>query len=405
LKKEYFSFALKSIRRRRVRSWLTMIGIFIGIASVVSLIALGQGVKKAVIGQFDVLGKDKLFLSPGSDLLSSYAVGNSFFTEKELALVEKSPGVSRATGMVYSFSAAKYKNEIKYTTVMGLPTDENPEYLKALNIQIHEGRFIKDGEKGKAIIGSLLVLPKEFFQKAANIGDSIEINGNKFEIVGIMAPIGNPVDDSSILISLSEAQEILGKQGQIDMIVAQATDISRMNSTSTAITKALRRYRGLREGDEDFSIATSEQLIDSFNVVLDVVQFVVLGIAAISLVVGGIGIMNTMYTSVLERTKDIGIMKAVGAKNSDILFIFLIEAGILGIAGGLIGLGLGIGLAKFFEAVAAVALKTNLLVAQFSITLIIGSLLFSFFVGVLSGILPAKQASGMKVTESIRFRL
>ena len=406
MKSEYFSFALKSIRRRRVRSWLTMIGIFIGIASVVSLIALGQGVRQAVIGQFDAMGKDKIIISPGSQLLSSFT-SSSYFTDRELSIIQRTGGVKQAAGLIYMTSSVKHGNEVKYTTVTGLPTEKNDiDFFKTMqNIQIQQGRYLQPGDTNKANVGSMFANPKDFFQKPVRIGDKIEINGREFEVVGIMAPIGNPSDDTSIAIPLDEARSLFGRKDQLDMIIAQANDAEEVDSVASAIKRNLRKYRGLQEGKEDFSVDTSKQLMDSFNVILNAVQFVILGIAAISLIVGGIGIMNTMYTSVLERTKDIGIMKAVGAKNSDILLIFLMEAGLLGLAGGAIGLGLGVLLAKLVENVAVVAMKTTLLKPQFSLLLIIGSLLFSFFVGVISGLFPARQAAKMKAAESIQFRL
>ncbi|PIU30561.1 ABC transporter permease [Candidatus Woesearchaeota archaeon CG07_land_8_20_14_0_80_44_23] len=383
-----------------------MIGIFIGIASVVSLIALGQGVRQAVIGQFDAMGKDKILISPGSQLLSSFT-SSSYFTDRELSIIQRTGGVKQAAGLIYMTSSVKHGNEVKYTTVTGLPTEKNDiDFFKTMqNIQIQQGRYLQPGDTNKANVGSMFANPKDFFQKPVRIGDKIEINGREFEVVGIMAPIGNPSDDTSIAIPLDEARSLFGRKDQLDMIIAQANDAEEVDSVASAIKRNLRKYRGLQEGKEDFSVDTSKQLMDSFNVILNAVQFVILGIAAISLIVGGIGIMNTMYTSVLERTKDIGIMKAVGAKNSDILLIFLMEAGLLGLAGGAIGLGLGVLLAKLVENVAVVAMKTTLLKPQFSLLLIIGSLLFSFFVGVISGLFPARQAAKMKAAESIQFRL
>jgi len=404
LKSEYFSFALKSIRRRRVRSWLTMIGIFIGIASVVSLIALGQGVRQAVIGQFDAMGKDKIIISPGSQLLSSFT-SSSYFTDRELSIIQRTGGVKQAAGLIYMTSSVKHGNEVKYTTVTGLPTEKNDiDFFKTMqNIQIQQGRYLQPGDTNKANVGSMFANPKDFFQKPVRIGDKIEINGREFEVVGIMAPIGNPSDDTSIAIPLDEARSLFGRKDQLDMIIAQANDAEEVDSVASAIKRNLRKYRGLQEGKEDFSVDTSKQLMDSFNVILNAVQFVILGIAAISLIVGGIGIMNTMYTSVLERTKDIGIMKAVGAKNSDILLIFLMEAGLLGLIGGAIGVLFGAIASMFISAVASYYLQANILKISISPFLIFGPLLFSFVIGALSGLFPAVQASKMKPVDSLRY--
>jgi len=165
----------------------------------------------------------------------------------------------------------------------------------------------------------------------------------------------------------------------------------------------LRRSRGLKEGNEDFEVSTTEELMKAFNTLLNIVQGVLVGIALISLVVGGIGIMNTMYTAVLERTKEIGILKAVGAQNRDILSLFLVESGILGLAGGAIGVLLGMGFSKLVELVATMALQTKLLQAYFPWYLTLGSLAFSFLVGTVSGILPAYQASRQKPVDALRY--
>ena len=187
------------------------------------------------------------------------------------------------------------------------------------------------------------------------------------------------------------------------MITVKVKPNEDVNKVADEIEDRLRRDRGQKAGEEDFRVQTSEQLAQTFTTIFSIVQAVFIGIAAISLVVGGIGIMNTMYTAVLERTREIGIMKAVGAKNSDILTLFLVESGILGLVGGaivvLIGVLLGVG-ASF---IAGQALGTGLLKAYFPWYLIVGALIFSFVVGCASGVLPALQASKLKPVDALRY--
>jgi len=163
----------------------------------------------------------------------------------------------------------------------------------------------------------------------------------------------------------------------------------------------MRRDHDVKEGEEDFTVTTSIQLIEGFNNILDVVQIVLIGIAAISLFVGGVGIMNTMYTSVLQRRKEIGVMKSIGATNTDILMIFLFESGILGIIGGVFGVIFGLMLSKGVEIAASLA-GVDILKAYVSIPLVIGALLFSFIIGALSGFMPAKQASKLQPVDALR---
>ncbi|MEM0231210.1 MAG: ABC transporter permease [Candidatus Woesearchaeota archaeon] len=389
-----------------MRSWLTILGIIIGISTIVSLISISQGVRSAIVAQFDALGKNKLIIVPGSEIFNSLA-SKSYFTKDELEIIKTTAGVTKAAGIIYSTVEVKHSGETKYTIVNGIPSDsENLNFFKNMqNIKISQGRYVEAGERGKAMCGSMLATPDDFFHKPVKVGDSLLIRGKKFEVVGIMEPVGNPSDDTSIAIPLADAEEIFGRKDQYDMIIVESVSEAEVNRTAEAIKKNLRKSRNLKEGKEDFSVQTPQQILESFNSILSAVQIVVLGIAAISIIVGGVGIMNTMYTSVLERTRDIGIMKAVGAKNSDILLLFLIEAGLIGLIGGAIGVFFGFLLSKAIEQLALIALKTNLLKAYFSPILIIGALLFSMAFGMLSGFLPARHASKMKVVESIRQRL
>lgn len=178
-----------------------------------------------------------------------------------------------------------------------------------------------------------------------------------------------------------------------------------MNKVAEDIEKELKKERGekLSEKSQTFDVLTSEQLLNTFGDVLGIVQAVLVGIAAISLLVGGIGIMNTMYTAVIERTREIGTMKAVGAKNSDILMIFLFESGLLGLVGGAIGIGIGIGMGKIAEYMAADALGSNLFQAAFPWYLIAGALTFSFLIGTISGVLPALQAAKLRPADALRY--
>ncbi|MBT5924722.1 FtsX-like permease family protein, partial [Candidatus Woesearchaeota archaeon] len=169
------------------------------------------------------------------------------------------------------------------------------------------------------------------------------------------------------------------------------------------IKKDLRKKRDVDEGEEDFVVETPEQLAATFAIILDIVQIVLIGIAGISLFVGGVGIMNTMYTSVLERTKEIGVMKALGAKNSHVMALFLVESGIYGFGGGLIGAIIGIGFAKLVEAIFLIAVGPAFLLIEIDWILVLGTLLFSFIVGCLSGIAPARRASKLHPVDSLRY--
>ncbi len=402
--KDYFSLGLNNLKRRKLRSWLTMIGIFIGIAAVVALISLGQGLQTSIEEQFEIMGANKLIVMPGRGMgLMSLAAAQKL-TSEDLESVRKTKGVDIAAEFIYGASLVEFGDEAKQTLIVGLPTDETAEIMKEMQgFEAEKGRDLKEGDKEKVSIGYLIAKEDGFFEKAVDLRDKLVIQGRDFRVVGIMKQIGNPQDDTQIYMPIDAAREILGKEDEIDMIYVQIKPGFEPSGVAENIEKELRDSRNEKEGEETFSVQTFEQLLETFSKVFGVIQAVLVGIAAISLLVGGIGIMNTMYTAVLERTKEIGTMKAVGAKNSDILYIFLFESGLLGLVGGGIGIGIGMGLAKATEYIAATMLGTPLLKASFPLSLIVGALAFSFFIGAASGIFPAMQAARLKPADALRY--
>jgi putative ABC transport system permease protein len=201
---------------------------------------------------------------------------------------------------------------------------------------------------------------------------------------------------------METARELFNEPKLDSMLIAQTEKGVEPARVGKEVNKKLRDRRNQKEGEEDFLVQTPEQLQATFGSILAVLQIVVIGIAAISLLVGGIGIMNTMYTSVVERTREIGIMKAVGARNSDVWLIFLTESGMLGLVGGTLGVLVGVSLA-YAAQLAAAANGLELFKANFEPALIIGALLFSFVVGAVSGTLPARQAASLKPADALRY--
>lgn len=397
---DYFKFAFRGIMHKGVRSWLTMVGIFIGIAAVVSLISLGQGLQDAVNKNFEMLGANIIMVMPGVGFGPSSA---SKITEHDKEIIERTRGVNLAGGMISKIAKVGYNGEVKYTWISGIPTDKSMKIIEDMqNIRLHEGRKFSEEDKYK-VITTHLITEGDFFKKKVKVNDKITINDIEFRVIGSLEKIGNSQDDSSIYMPLKTSEELFNEHGNYLVILVQAKDGFTPSEVAEYIKKDMRRDRGQKEGEEDFSVQTQEQLKESVGSVLDAVQVVLIGIAAISLVVGGVGIMNTMYTSVLERTQEIGVMKAIGARNSDVMTIFLIESGVLGMVGGAMGVIIGLGLSKTVEYVAVTQLGEEMLKAHISWELIAGALLFSFIVGCVSGVLPAKQASELKPVDALRY--
>ncbi len=403
---DYLRYAISNLTHRKLRSWLTVIGIFIGIAAVVSLISLGQGLQNAINQQFSTIGADRLIIQAGTSEFfgpPGTAGGTSMITEDDLKVIERVRGVDDAAGFLLKPTKVEFNNIIKFT--FGFGVSGNPRDIEIIGsrLDISSGRFFKEGEKFKVVVAHDLTTNSNIFGKVITLGDKIKIEGKTFEVVGVRKKLGDPGSDTAVILPLETMRELFNTENELSLINAKVSEGFTPSLVAEDVKKSLRKSRNLKEGNEDFTVQTSEELISSFNTILVIVQAVLIGIAAISLIVGGIGIMNTMYTSVVERTKEIGIMKAVGAKNSDILLIFLIESGLLGMVGGAIGIAIGIGIGKLVEFIAAQALGTTLIQAFFPWYLILGALLFSFVVGSIAGLLPARQAASMQPVQALRY--
>ena len=402
---DYFKFSWSNIKNRKVRSWLTMLGIFIGIAAVVGLISLSQGMNNAINDQFAKIGSNRITVSPGGSFFGPG--GSSLVVEKllddDFEVTSKVRGVKTVLGMYGETVAVKFKDETQYFSIMGVPTDtESLEEMEKIGFfDMDKGRQLKTGERYGVNVG--YAIAKDKFDKPLKVGDKLEIESKTFEIVGTQKEAGTGVHDVLARISFDTAMDIFEKdENEYSMFAVVTKEGFEPGEVADDIKEDLRDSRDVKEDEEDFTVQTIEQTIAGMTTILGVVQAVLIGIAGISLLVGGIGIMNTMYTSVVQRTPEIGVMKAIGARNSSIMTIFLIESGILGLAGGIIGIILGVAMSKVVEIVAAQA-GMSMLKAYFPWYLIVGALVFSVLVGMLSGILPARQAAKMHPVDALRY--
>jgi putative ABC transport system permease protein len=400
--KDYFKIAIGNLRHRGLRTWLTLVGIFIGIAAVVALISVGQGLQGAIQTEFEKLGTDKIMVTPAGSF-GPTGGGAVPITKDDVDVIKKVNGVAEV-GYV-KFQVAEFnwgKDEQTFPYITGIPLDKSYKMLEdTMQLDVIEGRTFREGDVKKAIIGYDYAHSADFKEKI-RVGQKIEVKGEEFEVIGIMDKIGNQQDDRQITTTEEGFDKIFDMGDEVSMIVVRVQQGVVASDVVDPLEKALRKHRGLKEGNEDFQVQTFEELIKSFMDIFSIIQTVLIGIAAISLLVGAVGIMNTMYTSVLERTRDIGVMKAIGARNSDILKMFLIESGFLGLIGGAIGIAIGLGIAKLAEVVGGAALGTDYLKAAVPVWLVVGALLFAFILGSISGILPAKQASEMSPVDALR---
>ncbi|MEM4218621.1 MAG: ABC transporter permease [Candidatus Micrarchaeia archaeon] len=397
--RQYFDLAIRTFKHKPTRSWLTIIGIFVGIAAVVALVSLGQGLQNAINQQFDILGTNKISIYPGKSSFGVLgAIGTSDrLNDRDISAIQRVNGVEKAVGIMLTISETKYKDKPYYFITAGFDPNEINIY-DFMGVQMTSGRELKSNDAYKVMVGYDFSTTG-VFEKPIKIGDKLEINGKDFTVIGVVSKIGNPGFDRRIYITKDTFMDVFKQEGY-PLILTIAKENANVTEVAENIKERLRKEKDLEKGKETFTVMTSEQMREVALRIIGLVQTIVIGIAAISLIVGGIGIMNTMYTSVLERTREIGIMKAVGARNRDIMMIFLIESGILGLVGGVIGTIVGIAISKGIE---TITLSTGYpFGASTPPWLIIGSLLFSFLVGSISGSLPALKAAKMKPAESLR---
>ncbi|HLC87327.1 MAG TPA: ABC transporter permease [Candidatus Nanoarchaeia archaeon] len=393
------------MKKRKLRSWLTLLGIFIGIAAVVSLISMGEGLRTAITGQFGELSVDTLTFSnaetsfgpPGSTAVKK-------INDNDIRLIESVNNVKIIIPRLIRVAKIEYNKAASFGYVINMPEDkEKIDFIYTnMNIEVDEGGLLDLNDKGKVLLGNDY-LNENKFEKKVRIGSNIIIQGKSFEVVGILKKASTFTINSVVLMLDSDMRDILNiPKDEHDILAIRINSKENVEKAAKDIENEIRKDRKEKIGEEDFKVQTPLQSISAVNTILDVVNIIVIGIAAISLLIGGIGIANTMYTSVLERKAEIGTMKAIGAKNLDILKLFVIESGLFGLAGGVAGAVLGIFLAYLVSVSANFYFGNNIFAFSINWVLIIGAIMFSFLIGVLAGLVPSYQASKLKPVDALR---
>lgn len=401
--KEYFEIALKNLKTRSLRSWLTIFGIIIGIFLIVSLLSLSEGIKKTITQQLKALGGEMIIIMPGDESNPfTMLVGGGSLEREDLAAIKRTNGVENVLTMSYRSAVVRYKKEGKTVFLAGESWKDGLELLqKYQGWSLSNGRWPAVGKR-EVLVGQQVA--NEVFKEKIKTGNEIIIKGRKFEIVGILNSLGSKMDDSFVYMDMETYQDITGeKKGSAQMAMAKIKEGASLNGVAQNIKENLQKIRKRQTGEDtsNFAVITSDKMSGIAGSILAVIQFAVVGFASIAVVVGGIGIMNTMFTAVRERTREIGIMKAVGAKNSAVLSIFLIEAGIIGLSGGIGGTILGAILAKAIETYGQFH-PMFYISASVTPGLIAFGLFFSFLVGSLSGFFPARKAASLKPVDALR---
>lgn len=402
---ENMKYSVKNLVKRKTRSLLTILSIFIGIVMIFIFISFGWGLSDYVNTIASESGADKFIVqakgvgAPGIDQTVK-------LFDDDVEAVEKTKGVAELAA--YYFRSFEVEKDGKKVYVYGIA--HNGENLpKQLMIELNSisgievGRDLKKGETGKTVLGYNYGLKDKVFEKPVKLGDKILINGRKLEVIGFYPSVGNPQDDTNVFVTDEELKLMFSDEDlSYAMIIGRVANKDKIDATIEDIEKSLRRERGLKEGKEDFYVQSFQELIDQFSTALDIIIGFIVLIALISVIVSAVNTTNTMVTSVLERTKEIGIMKAVGARNSVIRNIFLFESSLLGLVAGVLGITAGYICTEIGKA-ALIGVGYGFLQPHYSPMLFFGAILFSTVVGTISGVAVAIQASKQNPVDSLRY--
>lgn len=401
-----FSIAWDSIKAAKWRSFLTMLGVIIGVASVVTIVSIGQGVKKQISDQISQMGSDLITIRPGradtrslAGQLTSGGITTGFagnaLTENDLKVVTTAPDVAAAVPLSLITGAPTVdKRDFQGGYILG--TTKDLPFM--INLKVEYGAFFSDGDKDKSVAVIGKTVAEELFQETVPIGRSMHIRGENFIVLGVFeefktTSFAPTVDfNKSILIPFSVSKKLNNSQSNIQQIYAKPRSSDQTQSLADTLQKQLHNTHA---GQDDFSVLKQEDSLRITDNMLNVLTGLISGIAAISLFVGGIGIMNIMLVSVTERTREIGVRKAVGATNRQILSQFVIEAAMLSFVGGMIGVLLSL-LLNFF-----LRIFTDL-EPVVTLPIMVVSVVVSLAVGIVFGTAPALKAARKDPIQALR---
>ncbi len=399
---ETFSISIKTLKNNRLRSLLTMLGIVIGNASVITLVGVGKGAQNLAENQLSNLGANVLFVVPGNNDTRRRGVTfpRTLVLEDANAIKEQVPSIRRVAPQITSSEVVQFGAKTTTSSISGV----TPDFLPVRSFEIAKGRFITDQDLRSArnviVIGP--DLSDKLFSGKSSLGNRIRVKDQSFEVIGIMSPkgavFGNNQDKNAYIPLSTMVSRITGRDQtygtSLTFISVEANNEKSTGAAKFQITNLLRqRHKILR--DDDFAVRSQKDALEIVSTITGGLTLMLAAIGAISLLVGGIGIMNIMLVSVSERTEEIGLRKAIGARSTDILNQFLIESLVLAILGGFIGTGLGIG------AVSAVALITPL-PASIGLNTVLTTVSLSGSIGLFFGVVPARRAAKLDPIVALR---
>ncbi len=400
---DMFFYSLKNLSHQHLRSWLTILGIVIGISAIVVLVGLADGLRKDVDDQLSAMGPNTIVLIPfnieGTTDLSAGPIAlrasSGKLFDKDVERVEKIAGVKVVAKLISGNINVKFRKNELTMDVRGI----EPEIFKEVTpIDIEEGRYLEESDRHVALIGHNIAT--DTFDDPIDVGSKLIINGSSFRVIGIIEKTGAGAInfDNVIILHFEDARDLYSDSYAPREIRAARIEVKEgfdPEEVAEEIESSLLSFRKLKEEDKDFSLITPKFVNDTVGSILTTITIFLGAVAVISLIVGGIGVSNTMFMSVLERTKEIGVVKAIGAKKNEILALFLFESAILGVIGGIIGIGFGYGILLLISLLGVTTL--------FSPSLALMAFAFAFGVGLIAGYIPARNGADIEPMEAMRY--
>ncbi len=410
---DIIDIAITNIRHQKLRSWLTILGIVIGVAAIITLISVSLGMQHNISQRTSALGANIITISPGGQRAERMAgIGipgagrppasggfggsessDAVITFKEADDLRTLPGVYSLDAELNQRAQVTYKNKNTSLTVIGTEPDAFPDVV---SVGLEDGRYLTSSDKYSVVVGYNVAHNVFNDDNESIINKQIEISGMTFRVVGLLKESGGMAgSDNDVYIPQKTAQEIFDQPDDVSRIVVVAREDHNVDEVAATLSDELLSLHDLEGQDPDFQVITATSVQSAVSSITDTITLFLGGIASISLIVGGIGVLNTMFMSVLEQTRTIGVFKAIGAKDRDIIALFIIEAAILGFVGGFAGIALSLLASMALEAFSVPTLITAELVAL--------GLVFSIIVGIVAGIAPARNAASISPIEALRY--
>lgn len=397
--------ALESLNSNKMRSGLTILGIIIGVGAVIAMLAVGTGAQQTITGSISGIGSNLLFVSRGNMTIQLTRVEPLTLDDAEALLDQfQAPSVADVAPVVNDTMVITAQGESTRTMVYGV----TPSYETVRNYAVSEGSFITEVEnlgRSSVVLLGPDTAEKLFGRREGVVGETVRIEGQPFRVTGLLeskggSSFGSQDDLAIIPLSTAQARLIRNSQDQLDMILVSAVSADQVAQASEEIAQILRTRHRTKIGADDFTVFSQEDFVDIARTITGVLTIFLGGIAGISLLVGGIGIMNIMLVSVTERTREIGLRKALGARKRDILIQFLTESSLLALFGGILGIGLG-WLIAFIVGRIAVANNTPFY-PEINLNAVLLATVFSTAVGLFFGLYPANRAANLEPVEALR---